>query len=340
MALHLPQKASALSDVLVRLRDLGLSPAFLVRRLAPQLSEHGSETGDADTLALQLASLVGRVFGWPPESLLSQIRPEAPIPALGATRFKLPAKANDTRAALYAAYGHYIASLAIRASRHDPSPVPTDAAAISTALSAVVSSSIYRDVLVYVWRLGIPVVPLAEPGGFHAASWRIGGRNVVMLKQNTASSARWSFDLLHELWHLGHDPHSPTLAVIEGDVFAEARDSAEEQEANEFAADALLRGRAQELFMACRREAGGRIAFFKRATTEIAEREGVNVGVLANYVAYHLSRLNLNWWGAATNLQSNTEDPWRITRECLLSRVDLGCLDEPDAELFSLALRD
>ena len=57
----------------------------------------------------------------------------------------------------------------------------------------------FEHTLRYVWSLGIPVLPLRDPGAFHGACWRIDGRNIIVLKQRTLSLARWLADLLHEV---------------------------------------------------------------------------------------------------------------------------------------------
>ncbi len=43
-------------------------------------------------------------------------------------------------------------------------------------------------------------------GTFHGACWRYEGRNAVVLKQTPKHEARWTFDLLHELFHAGQRP--------------------------------------------------------------------------------------------------------------------------------------
>jgi hypothetical protein len=59
--------------------------------------------------------------------------------------------------------------------------------------------------------------------------------------------------------------------------------------ANEFAADVVLSGRAEALAMACAEAAHGSVESLKRAVPRVALDAGVDVGVLANHLAYRLS---------------------------------------------------
>jgi N-glycosylase/DNA lyase len=72
----------------------------------------------------------------------------------------------------------------------------------------------------------------------------------------------------------------------------------------------------------------------------VATTSGVNVGVLANYVAYRLSLQDENWWGAAANLQDRSVDPLAIARNTFFRRFDFSNLDEAGLQLLQLALND
>ena len=74
------------------------------------------------------------------------------------------------------------------------------------AIEAKQSRLTLRAVLSFAWDLGVRVLPLRDPGTFHGACWRYGGRNVIVLKQTATYEARWLFDLIHELYHAGSEP--------------------------------------------------------------------------------------------------------------------------------------
>lgn len=62
------------------------------------------------------------------------------------------------------------------------------------------------------------------------------------------------------------------------------------------------------------------------------------VGVLANYVVF---RLNTNsyadWWGAATNLQPESEDAYSIAASVFRERFDFGTHSDDDGRIVELA---
>ena len=194
--------------------------------------------------------------------------------------------------------------------------------------------------MLYCWDLGIPVLPLNDPGAFHGACWRVNGRNVIVLKQRTRSLARWLFDLLHELRHAAENSDSPSHTVIEEPEMSDARiNSDEEKEASWFAGEVSLGGNAEILAQLCARRAKNNIRRLKAVLPTVANENGVDVAVLANYMAFRLSLQGENWWGAATNLQPADEAPWAIARDILLQRADISALTGIDRELFMQALR-
>jgi hypothetical protein len=190
----------------------------------------------------------------------------------------------------------------------------------------------------YVWSLGIVVLPLQDVGAFHGAFWRMAGRGVIVLKQQTKSEARWLFDLLHELWHAGEEPDQPERSLLElPETDAERRSSTEEKYASMFAGNVVLYGRAEELVKLVLRETDNDIRRFKAAVPKIAAREGVGTGSLANYIAFRLSLQGENWWGTASKLQSEG-DPWTVVRDAFLLRCDLSQVTPTDRELLTRAL--
>jgi hypothetical protein len=177
-------------------------------------------------------------------------------------------------------------------------------------------------------------------GAFHGAFWRMQGRGVIVLKQQTKSEARWLFDLLHELWHAGEEPDQPERSLLElPETDPDRRDSKEEKHASMYAGNIVLAGRAEELVAIVQKETNGLIPRFKASVQSVAAREGVAAASLANYLAFRLSLQGQNWWGAASNLQPEG-DPWTITRDAFLLRCDLSQLTLTDRELLTRALEE
>jgi Zn-dependent peptidase ImmA (M78 family) len=222
--------------------------------------------------------------------------------------------------------------------------IPTNPDEVREAILSTYGSLTFKNALHYVWSLGVPVLPLNDSGAFHGAFWRVGGRNVIVLKQQTKSAARWLSDLLHELWHAAQEPELDERTVIEeSETAQERRESQEEKTATRFAGHIVLGGRAEELVKLCEEEAGKSIERLKRVVPLVAARENVSVASLANYMAFRLSLQGENWWGAATNLQAEDTDytdPWQTARDFLLERANFGRLNEVDRNLLLQALSD
>ena len=156
-----------------------------------------------------------------------------------------------------------------------------------------------------------------------------------MLKQQNRTLSRWVFDILHEVRHAGEEPAEAEYGVVDDDPDA---DEDAEVAANQFAGDVLLDGRAEALAQECVEAAKGRVEYLKSAVPRVGARNGVQTADLANYLAYRLSLQNINWWGAATNLQSGDEDPWAVAHDQFFRRADLRALNELDRGLLSQAL--
>jgi hypothetical protein len=289
---------------------------------------------------LQAAAAVGRVFNWTPAAILASTQLQVNMAAVGTPRFKVTKRADERRLSAYTVYAHYLALLLLAVTKDLPrKPIPTEATEIREAVLSTYGSITFEHVLRYVWNLGVPVLPLNDPGAFHGACWRVDGWNVIVLKQRTRSVSRWLIDLLHELRHAGQEPEKDRLAVIEADeAMRVARASPEEQDATRFAGDVVLAGRAEELVEICVKAAQGSVERLKTAVPRVARQEHVPVDALANYMAFRLSLQGINWWGAATNLQVAGPDPWQTARDILLEQVNFDCLNDVDRELILRAL--
>jgi transcriptional regulator with XRE-family HTH domain len=342
--LALPVSEVSLHQLFDRLKDAGLDRDFVSRRLLPAaLSEATAPTtnGRSQVVSVRIAENVGRIYGWQPTALLSREPLRVDARPLAEARFKLPARVNEPRLAAYTVYAHYLALLLLRTVPRIAKEIPTDPRTVRKEILSNYGSLTLLHALRYVWDLGVPILPLADPGSFHGAVWRSAGRNVIVLKQTTRSLARWLFDLLHELRHAGEAPSEQDRTVIEAEESSEDRKtSMAEREASEFAGQVLLDGRADEIARLCAEEAGGDVRRLKGAVQRIAGAEGVAVDALANYLAYRLSLQDINWWGAATNLQPMDANPWAVARNLLLENIDVAALNEADRELLLLALAE
>jgi hypothetical protein len=167
------------------------------------------------------------------------------------------------------------------------------------------------------------------------------GRNVIVLAQQARIASRWLNDEAHELGHAGQHPEQEEWGVIETeDLLRSRQDSEEEEDARCFAEDVMLGGRAEEIAHKCAERAGRRIERLTTVVPQVAAEEGVPLGPLAYYIAYSLSLDGQNWWGAATNLQDRSIDPWSTARKMFLRKADLSVLNEADRSLLLQALSE
>jgi len=326
-----------------RLGSVGLDRDFVCRRILPlsiaqRLNRKSPMASEAEIH--QAASIVGRIFGWDAEEVVGTARLSLATESAGLARFKLPRRADERKVNAYTVYAHYLALLVLQATPDlEPKPVPVDADECRDAVVSDFGSVTFENVLKYAWSLGIPVLPLDDSGTFHGAFWRVVGRNVIVLKQRTASLARWTNDCLHETYHASQEPHLSERSIIEeSETSPERRDSEEEQEATKYAADVMLDFRAEELARMCVTAAGGRVDRLKSVVPSVAESEDVSVDALANYMAFRLSLQDVNWWGTAMNLQQANAHPWAIARDWLMPRLDLDRLNATDRQLLHQAL--
>lgn len=332
----LPGADISLAKVLRRAQSAGLNKDLVTKRIIPRKGT--TETDDAS--ALGTASLLNRIFGWAPAVLFGDAPLFAGGAALNGARFKLPQNAAARKTEAYATYAHYVAGLLLRATPTlAQRPIPTDAKDVREAMLSGHGGLSFQGALDYVWSLGVAVLPLADPGAFHGATWRIAGRNVIVLKQGARLESRWLHDILHELRHAAEEPEAEDLAFIDYEALSkENGSSAAETMASMFAGDVMLDGRAEELAEKCATEAGGSIERLKAIVPGVASSEGVPVAALANYMAFRLSLQGASWWGAATNLQSSGADPWLAARERAFSHLDLTRLDDAERTVLLRAL--
>ena len=332
-----------LENVLKRASAIGLEPEFILKRLLPRRGRDSTSTQDirekGSIIARTAAETIAKIFRWSPQQgpVGKELKLEE---ALGGVRFKVAARANAKRVTAYTVYAHYLALLSIRASSDRPiRPIPTDPERLRAAIESNYGSLSLAAIVNYLWDLGVVVLPLDDPGAFHGACFREDGRNVIVLKQQTASCSRWAFDCLHECWHAGQEPELLKRTVLElNEISSEGPGKEEESTANRFAGAVLLNGRGQELAEKCLAEAQYDLRRLKAAVKKVAQREAVSIDSLANYMAFRLSEeQGENWWGTANSLQS-IDNPWDVVRNVFFERADFTKLTEPDRELLVQAL--
>jgi transcriptional regulator with XRE-family HTH domain len=339
----LPTKPDARDDLWRGLADIGFDRKFIERRLVTKLDPGaaGKRAAGDDGFVFHAATRAGRILGVSPAALLDP-EPLTGNRLLAATKFKVPAGANEQRLTAYTFYAHYIALLLLEATAHLPTkPIPTGPKAVRAAIMDRYGNTDFGSVLRFIWDHGVPVLPLDDPGAFHGACWRANGRNVIALKRRTRLFSRWVQLALHEFFHAGEEPDRPDFSVVEEtDTPDLRRESREEKRANRFAAEVVLDGRANELAQKCMTDAGGRVEWLKGVVPRVAEEAGVPTDGLAEYVAYRLTEQGLNWWGTATNLQDGRGNPWRVARDVALEHVDFSRLNPTDRELLALAFTE
>jgi hypothetical protein len=72
---------------------------------------------------------------------------------------------------------------------------------------------------------------------------------------------------------------------------------------------------------------------------KVAREANVDMGALANYMAFRLALQDAaDWWGAAANLQPTGPNPWKQARDIFLERADLSRVNPADRELIMQAL--
>jgi transcriptional regulator with XRE-family HTH domain len=341
-----PEQPASLASLLQRLDKVGIDKDFVFRRLLPERNQKGIEEGQGpDDLHLieQVGRAVSRVFHWSQSAILGN-EPLHYDPALiAAARFKVRGRVNELRASAYTVYAHYLALCVLDATATlERRSLPSEPEALRRAVVAAYGEVSFEALLRFMWDRGVPVIPLHDPGAFHGACWRVSGRDVIVLKQVTASHARWLSDLAHEGKHVVTDLSDEHPTVVERKEISFVPDhyqeSDEEWVATEFASNLVLFGRAEELAQQCVSEAGKSVERLKTAVQRVAEAEHVPVDALANYLAFRLQGQGINWWGVANNLQVQEPPPWQIARDILLDHVDLHRLNRHDQSLLLRAL--
>ncbi|HTU44179.1 MAG TPA: helix-turn-helix transcriptional regulator [Bryobacteraceae bacterium] len=344
--LVIPELPVTTSSLFHKLADLGFKKDFVEKKLiSPELRariENEESSPDLEAMIFTAAANISRIFNCAPADLFSSIPLHVPEQALSYARFKLPANARRTTLPAYTVYAHFLALLLIQATPHvSTKTIPASWRHVRNQIIERFGDVTLLNVVRYIWDLGVVILPLKDSGHFHAATWRFRGRNVIVVKQQTSSEARWIIDLLHELWHASQSQENPEHAVIEADsVYLTADQIIEEQIATDFAADVVFKGRADELAEDSAAASNHRMEWLKAAVQKVAHKNGVRTDLLANYMAYRLSLEGQNWWGTASRLQQVGPDPWECVRDFVAGNIKWDSLHGSDRQLLEQALQN
>jgi len=330
--------------LLKRISQAGVDKNLALTRIIPKWVQEALESnqeGVPDILLDEAARAIGDIFGWSVAAIWGheplKINPE---PALVAS-FKSPVRIKEKQAYAYTAYAYQVAQLILMATSHvSRKAYPESMAEIKNELFSGNELLTFERLLTYIWNFGICVIPLDDSGAFHAASWNIQGRHVIILKQKTRYQARWLYDLLHDFKHVLSDLDSENTGIIEHEEISPFSNPAseKEREANAFASLLILGGRAEELAQKCVKEAQGKMELLKNAVIQVAQSENVGVDSLANYLAFKLSQQERDWWGAANNLQIENPPPIMIAQNKLLEHLRFEKLTESEQAFIKRAL--
>ena len=340
----LPHAPSDFEGLLAKVAQVGLDREFVLDRLMPpvdveSVNETFSEEGGDTALTASAVPVLQRVFGWTPAELMSaEPLPITPASSAG-VRFKKFGRRASQASTLFETYAGYLATIVARGMDPEPSePIPAEPLELRKRILATYGSDDFASILSAVWDLGVAVLPLRGPRTFHAACWRHDGRNAIVLNQRSPFDSRWAFDLLHELHHAAQHPEEQTFGVDSTSATRAQRLAQEEDDANRFAADVMLDGRAQELAECCLETGRGAAGRMKSAVSRVASMHGVSVAALANFVAFRLSREGVHRWQAAAELQVTVTEPWAIARDLFIERFAYRVDNEIDRALIDRAL--
>lgn len=343
-SVFLPVRGMTADALYTRLDAAGIDRTFLLDRLLPSDVAVGLDSAPSNAESpwvTKASEVLRRVFHWDNQSLSGNLPLQIATEGVATARFKIPGGAHGRRLHAYIAYAHYLSMVVAGSCEQLPrSELTLSAGELRKALVSRDAEFGLAAVLHHFWDCGVPVLPLSDSGSFHGACWRIGGRNVVVVKHRSRYLARWVFDLLHEWHHAGQAPDEDSHSWIEdSEVTSTRRTSPEEQAASRFAGNVVLDGQAEALVKQCVTAAKGRIPVLKSVVPTVARQAGVGVDHLANYLGWRLSLQGENWWGTANNLQTQIGDPFAIARDVFYERFDFSKLNPIDARLLSRAMQ-
>lgn len=328
-------RGQSIEDIVKRLDDIGIKRDFIYKRLFFDVS---GETGHIEPLNY-FVETVSRIYKFSRDEIFT-----ANSLTLDTSTMDVKLKSSqayvEKQTNAYTFYAHYLSLLALNAIKVKPQKVlPQKADELRNSILDNYRSLSFESLLAYAWDMGIPVVPLVDPGAFHGACWNINGQIAIVLKQSTNSQGRWLYDLAHEFGHAIIHSSSRRTSIVEGEEVTPFNESQEEEEANAFATELLLHGNQEALVEKCVSVARGKVEYLKSAVLQVATSENVPVDLLANYLAFRLQKTNnTNWWGTANNLQITEPSPLALAKETMINRLDLDTLSREDRILLLKAI--
>jgi transcriptional regulator with XRE-family HTH domain len=340
--LFVPRTEVTSEKFLALLNESGLSPDFILRRIVPPQLAATLKSGRAGLKeVVNAAGTVATVFGLRVRDLIELKAPQFDFSLIAATRFKLPSRIDKQAVTGYTLYAHYLAALLVHCVEYKSRrELPSTPHEFYKAVTESRKPMTFEGVVRFLWDCGIIVLPLSEAGGFHGAVWKISGRFVMVLKQATPLESRWLYDALHESGHVRNGDVTDSSALVEDQEISPVTRGTEEEAANEWAENVLFDGHSEQLEEACTKACNKQLQKLKTALPHVAKESNVNLGSLANHMAYRLAEQNENWWGAAHNLQKNDHNPFGVAREILLQNVNFARLCAFDRELIQRALSE
>lgn len=335
------------TQIFKNLARLGIPKEFVFDKLLPvqivnklqsfnELAEN-----EAQNVLSKMTAILSKVFGFSDEDLLNPDSLSLSLADMPAVRYKKTSSANPQKVSAYTLYAHLLALTLHQSSTIQvQTKVPEDAEVVRQQIINDYGKINFENIVKYIWSLGIPVLALDDPGAFHGACWRVDGFNMIVLKQQTMSESKWVHDALHELCHASQHPDQKTLEIIETeDVLSKDIEAEEEDEANYYAADIYLGEKADDIAEECIVAARGNMSNLKKEVTRIAQKYKIDIGGLANYIAFRLANeQGQNWWGTANNLQTLGFSPYEICRKLIFENCDLTKLNDFDKDLLIKAI--
>lgn len=329
------------------LGNIGISKEFILTKLLPEQLNNRLHNinqvteNEGQNILGKVAAIVSKVFNFNVNDLFNPNSLSLNTGILPAVRYKKTASAKPEKVSAYTIYAHLLAfSLYQSHKSKKQTPVPEEPATVRNEIMKKYGKMNFENVIKYIWSLGIPVLALNDSGAFHGACWRIDGFNIIVIKQQTMSEARWIHDALHELCHASQHPENKTLEIVESnDVLNKSIEAEEEEEANFYAAEVHLGEDADEIAEECIIAARGNMSNLKREVIKVAQKRKIDLGGLANYIAFRLAtEQKQNWWGTANNLQTLGFMPFEFCKNKVLEECDLSKLTDFDRDLLLRAI--
>ncbi len=286
----------------------------------------------ADAIRPQFKAALSRGFGWSGQELDTG--------QLGVPRLQVPVlfKANSPKPhdSPLLPLAHTLSEISAALYDAPVTDVPSDPGELRRQiLSGENDQLTLRVLLVWAWGAGILVIPMVGPSGFSAAAWNVAGRPVIVLKESRDMIAYWMFALAHELAHLALG-HLVDTGVVELTASREAdRTDPQEHDANIYALDLLLPGRATLIGEIRKRSEADGPRLFKGAVEQVAAKAKLNpaiLGVVASYELTDIARPR-DRWGSTENIGKPEGSGRKIAEEAFSANVSLEKLTDLDRAL-------